>query len=270
MIHKLHGILKALAPGGVALAYSGGVDSTVLLHALLRLQREAAFPMTAYYFRTPLHTAAETQDALAAARKAGIEPVVMEHDPLQLPELRFNPTDRCYRCKHYMFSSMLQHARAQGLHAAMDGTNADDLGLYRPGLRALRELGVHSPLAEAGLSKAQVRELAAEWGLPCSSKPSAPCLATRFDYGTELTEQALRQAEAGEAVLHRRYPGRALRLRVHGSVARLELPCDLMPRALSDAPELVRELRELGYRHVTLDLLGYRSGSMDEHFSSNA
>lgn len=268
MTERLLSILRKHAADGVALAYSGGVDSTLLLHALLRLQAERPFPLLAYYFHTPLHTEEETQAALRTAHEAGAELVEMRFDPLQLPALRRNPQDRCYHCKGHIFSHMKQDAAARRLLSIMDGTNADDHRRYRPGLRALRELGVISPLAEAGLCKAEVRALAAEWGLPCATKPSAPCLATRFDYGAELSAEEIRRVEAGEALLHRRYPGRPLRLRVHGKLARLELPPELMSDALQHAPELAAELRALGYHHITLDLLGFRSGSMDEFLTT--
>lgn len=265
MPDTLESYLSRHTAGGVALAYSGGVDSTLLLHALLRLQKQQHFPLLAYYFHTPLHTDEETRAALHSAQEAGAELVEMRFDPLQLPELRMNPHDRCYHCKGHLFSHMKQHAQARGLHCIMDGTNADDHKQYRPGLRALRELGVISPLADVGMTKADVRAQAAAWGLACSAKPSAPCLATRFDYGTELTTEAIRRVEAGEALLHRRFPNQPLRLRVHGDLARLELPAQLMPQAIADAPAIAAELRALGYRHITLDLLGFRSGSMDEH-----
>ena len=267
MQQQLLSHLRAHTAGGVALAFSGGVDSAVLLHALLRLQKEAYYPLVAYYFHTPLHTEEETQAAVCAAQEAGVELVEMKFDPLQLPELRHNPQDRCYHCKGQLFALMLADARKRGLSCAMDGTNADDLTQYRPGLRALRELGVISPLAAVGMSKASVRALAAEWGLSCSTKPSAPCLATRFAYGAELTPEAVRRVESGEALLHRLFPGQPLRLRVHGEqqdLVRLELPPALMPQALAAAPQLVRELRTLGYHYITLDLQGHRSGSMDE------
>lgn len=268
MTDKLESVLRRHVAGGVALAFSGGVDSTLLLHALLRLQKKTPFALVAYYFHTPLHTEEETQAALRSAQEAGAELVEMRFDPLQLPILRFNPKDRCYHCKSHIFSHMKKDAHARGLLNIMDGTNADDHRQYRPGLRALRELGALSPLAEAGLTKAEVRALAAEWGLSCSAKPSAPCLATRFDYGAELTAEAVRRVEAGEALLHRLYPNRPVRLRVHGDIARLELPPELMPQAVADAPALARELRALGFRHVTLDLLGFRSGSMDEFITT--
>lgn len=268
-MHTLNDFLSHHVANGVALAYSGGVDSTLLLHALLRLQKSRPFPLVAYYFHTPLHTESEAQAALCAAHEAGAELVQLSFNPLKLPHLRLNPTDRCYHCKHHIFSHMQEDAAKRGLRVAMDGTNADDHREYRPGLRALRELGIISPLAEVGMTKAHVRALAAEWGLACSAKPSAPCLATRFDYGAELTEDALRRVESGEAMLRRRFPQSPLRLRVHGELARIELPPALMPQAIADAPHIARELRALGFHHITLDLLGFRSGSMDEHLKLN-
>ena len=267
MTQELEAYLRNHIAGGVALAFSGGVDSALLLHALLRLQREEPYPLVAYYFHTPLHTEEETQAAIRTAEEAGAELVVMRFNPLELPILRFNPQDRCYHCKGHIFSHMKEDAQARGLNIIMDGTNADDHKQYRPGLRALRELGILSPLAAVGMTKADVRELAARWGLACSNKPSAPCLATRFDYGAELTAEAVRRVEAGEDMLHRLFPGEPVRLRVHGAtkdIARLELPPTLMPRALEAAADIVRELRRHGFRHITLDLQGFRSGSMDE------
>lgn len=271
MEQTLENFLRGYAAGGVALAYSGGVDSTLLLHALLRLRETTPYALAAYYFRTPLQTQEETEAAIHTARQAGIEPIVMPFNPLQLPTLRFNPIDRCYHCKYHIFNHMQKDAHSRGLLTIMDGTNADDHKQYRPGLRALRELGVISPLAELGMSKAAVRAAAAAMGLACSSKPSAPCLATRFDYGAELSNEAIRRIEAGEAQLHSLFPNSPLRLRVHGEkhdIARIELPTELLPRATQLAADLSAKLKALGFRHITLDLQGFRSGSMDENLTT--
>ena len=150
-------------------------------------------------------------------------------------------------------------AREQGLATVMDGTNADDLREPRPGLRALRELGVRSPLAELGIDKATVRTMAAALGLPCADAPSAPCLATRFPYGTRLTESALCAVAEGEALIRRHLPPTAtLRLRVHGDLARIEVAPETLPTLLAAREELLAGLTPLGFRHVTLDLAGYR------------
>ena len=265
MKQRLREFLIRHAAGGVALAFSGGVDSTLLLHALLRLRAEGLIPdLLAYYFQSKLQPAADAAEVaqIASAMEAPLE--VISIDPLaDLPNLRSNPVDRCYHCKRLLFSKLTERARARGLYGIMDGTNADDLKVYRPGLQALRELGVVSPLAEAGMSKADVRLLAAEWGLSCAAKPSSPCLATRFEYGSELTEEGLRRVEHGEDTLRRLFPGAALRLRVHGDLARVELPKSELNRAVDLADSISSALHALGFTYITLDLEGMRSGSMD-------
>lgn len=265
MKQRLRESLIRHAAGGVALAFSGGVDSTLLLHALLRLRAEGLIPdLLAYYFQSKLQPAADAAEVaqIASAMEAPLE--VISIDPLaDLPNLRSNPVDRCYHCKRLLFSKLIERARARGLYCIMDGTNADDLKVYRPGLQALRELGVVSPLAKAGMSKADVRLLAAEWGLSCATKPSSPCLATRFEYGSELTEEGLRRVEHGEDTLRRLFPGAALRLRVHGDLARVELPKSELNRAVDLADSISSALHALGFTYITLDLEGMRSGSMD-------
>lgn len=263
-MNTLSAHLKTLAPQGIALAFSGGTDSALLLHLLAAIRRESPYPLSAFFFRTPLQTQEEEQAARRMAEEEGVPFSALPFDPLQLPALRFNPRDRCYLCKRQLFLQLQKAARLQGLGILMDGTNADDLHTYRPGLRALRELGISSPLAELGISKQTVRTLAAQCGLDCAAKPSAPCLATRFEYGAELTPARLQQAADAERLLQQLYPGEPLRLRVHGELARLELPRHLLTRAAGQAAELCAALKPLGFRHITLDLQGFRSGSMDE------
>lgn len=260
---RLAEFLRSHCTGGVALAFSGGVDSALLLHALIRLRREKDFPLAAFFFRTPFQTSQESQESLSLATQEGCEYEQIDINPLHLPELRKNPPERCYICKRALFTALVARARERGLGAVMDGTNADDLKQYRPGLRALRELGVMSPLAETGMSKGDVRALARRWGLPCASRPSAPCLATRFEYGAALTPEKLERAARGEEMLHRFFPDEPLRLRAHGELARIELPLHLLPRAAQQAEAISSSLREIGFSYVTLDLEGLRSGSMD-------
>ncbi len=272
MKQRLREFLIRHAAGGVALAFSGGVDSTLLLHALLRLRAEGLVQgLLACYFQSKLQPAADAAEVIqiASAMDAPLE--VISIDPLtDLPNLRYNPADRCYHCKRFLFSKLVECARSRGLYCIMDGTNADDLKLYRPGLKALRELGVISPLAEVGMSKADVRLLATEWKLGCAAKPSSPCLATRFEYGSELTEENLRRVEYGEDELRRLFPGVALRLRVHGDLARVELPKSELSRAVHFANSISSALRALGFTYITLDLEGMRSGSMDAALSSSS
>lgn len=252
--------LRALPAGGIGVAFSGGADSTLLLAAAARSGRA----VTALTAHTALHSPAELQRAESLAASLGVPLQVFRLNPLELPPVRANATDRCYHCKRALFAQMLAFAAAQGITTLADGSNADDARVYRPGRRALRELGVRSPLAELGFSKADIRRLSAALGLPTATAPAVPCLATRFDYGTELTDEALRRVQAGEAVLHRLLPGAAdLRLRVQGELARLEVPPAQFPAVLAAAAPLTAELKQLGYRYITLDLEGFRSGSFD-------
>lgn len=188
---------------------------------------------------------------------------IVRVDEFSDPAILQNPPDRCYRCKKLLFQGLLDFAEKNGLKAAADGTNFDDLSEYRPGLRALKELGIHSPLAEAGLTKSEVRRLAAEYGLRVSRKPSSPCMATRLPYGDTLTPEKLHQAAAGEELLKLRgFP--VNRVRIHGNLARVEIPKGEFSRFLEQVEEITEELKKLGILYVTLDLQGFRSGSMDE------
>lgn len=266
MKRQLLDYLGEHSAGGVALAYSGGVDSAVLLEALHRVKSMKEFSLAVFYFSTPLQDRKEEQMAREAARLSGEQLHVLRLDLFQAePRLRNNPPDRCYLCKKLLFGAMARQARELGLETLMDGTNTDDLRSFRPGLRALREFGVLSPLAEVGMDKQAVRSLAEEWKLEVARKPSSPCLATRWKHGAELTEGALSRVAAGEEQLRKMFPGKGVRLRVHGDdLARVEVEREDVPEAARQAAEMVAILHTLGFRYVTLDLEGFRSGSMDE------
>lgn len=265
MKRRLLHYLREHSEGGVALAYSGGVDSTLLLEALRRASEEAKFKWAAFYFATPLQSAREEEEAVLEAAKSDAEVHVIRLNPLQsVPTMQKNPPERCLLCKRFLFTELAHRANEFGLKVLMDGTNSDDLQSFRPGLRALQELGVLSPLAAVGMGKQDVRELAAEWNLRAARKPSVPCLATRFEYGAELTEQKLARVAAGEERLREMFPGVGLRLRVHGEgMARIEVERDILVHAVERADEIARTLRSLGFCYVTLDLEALRSGSMD-------
>lgn len=250
-LERLRAALLPLTAGGIALAYSGGVDSSLLLAVLAALRADAPFPLLALTMRSPFAP-------WGAAAPAGVPQEVVDFDALSEPRLRGNPPDRCYVCKRAFIGRFADVARARGLATLMDGTNADDLREHRPGLRALRELGVRSPLAELGLTKVDVRAMAKALRLPCADAPASPCLATRFPHGTELTAPALRAVAEGEAFLRRFLPpSAALRLRVHGDLARIEAPPETLPALLAAREELLERLTALGFRRVTLDLAGY-------------
>ncbi len=248
-LERLRAGLRPLTAGGIALAYSGGVDSALLLAVLAGMRREAGFPLLALTMRSAF--------APWGADAGEVPQMTVEVDALALPGLRGNPPDRCYRCKHDLFGRFVALARARGLATVMDGTNADDLHEDRPGLRALREWGVRSPLAELGIPKAAVRAAAAALGLPCADAPSAPCLATRFPYGTELTAEALRAVDAGEEALRALLPrATPFRLRVQGDAARIEVPPACFGGILAHREAILARLSALGFRTVALDLAG--------------
>lgn len=251
----------------VVLAFSGGVDSSLLLRMLCDQADKYKTTVYAVTIHTMLHPGKETEEAVAQAKEMGATPIVIEIDELQDAGISDNPVDRCYLCKRYMFERIAEISRQKEAYAVIEGTNADDLTEYRPGIRALGELGIHSPLADACLSKEEVRKLAAEYGIQAAEKPSSPCMATRFPYGTKLSYEKIRQAEEAEAVLRQRgyYNVRA---RVHGDLLRIEVDQDSMLKLLSEAKEITDAMQRLGYDFVTLDLEGFRSGSFDQHLES--
>ena len=250
------------ARGGCLVAYSGGVDSTFLLTVARRALGDRAAAATV---RTLFLDRAEVDDARRRAEAIGASHEIVELDLARSPEVLANPPDRCYHCKRLVFSTLRRRADELGLPALLDATHADDLRERRPGVRALRELGVASPLAEAGLGKADIRALSAALGIEGAGRPSSPCLATRVPYGTAITPEKLRRISGAENVL-RALGFAGTRVRDYGDLARIELqPADLERAALWPLRRgIVEPLLDLGYRYVTLDLAGYRSGSMDE------
>ena len=213
------------------------------------------------------HPRTDIEAARRTAAEAGVPQRVIPVDELaELPEIRQNPPDRCYLCKKLLFRKALEEAKRLGASAVVEGTNADDLGQYRPGIRAVRELGIQSPLADAGFTKAQVRRFAGELGIAAAERPSSPCMATRLPYGTRIREEVLKRLEQAENAL--RDLGYAqVRARLHGDVLRLEVEPGDIPRAAGEAEKILQILTELEFRYVTLDLEGFRSGSMDREIT---
>ena len=262
--------LWQFAPDGVALAYSGGVDSTLLLAVLAGMQKEKPFPFWAVTVRSVFQTENEWEDARSNVAGFEVNWQMICYDPLHCPEIKNNPVDRCYWCKRHFFRKIFSFAEEKQLGWVMDGTNYDDLHVYRPGRKALHELGVISPLASLGITKNDIRALAAELKLKCALKPAAPCMATRFPYGAELTEEAIERVVQGEGLLRKMFPEVSnLRLRVQESIARIEVDREWVPALAAAASTVTEGLKALGFQYITLDLEGFRSGSMDIGLAMN-
>jgi len=246
----------------VIVAYSGGVDSAYLAYAAHRALGASALCVTA---DSPSYPERHRALAIRIATGFGFNHLFVQTAEMSRPEYRANPANRCYYCKHELYTHLNALARERGIPVVADGSNADDRGDYRPGRQAAREFGVRSPLDEVGLSKLEIRELSRLAGLPTWDEPASACLSSRIPYFSEVTDEKLRMIERAEAVL-RDLGFRICRVRHHDTIARLELGREEMARALDpEVSELIdRELRAIGYAHVTIDLRGYRLGSLNE------
>ena len=255
---NLFEILRAAE--SAVIAFSGGVDSSYLLWAAREILGARALAVTLDLATVPRR---EKETAGAFCRERHISHKMLAVDQTEIPGFSENPKDRCYLCKRALFETLKREALREGFAMVADGTNADDAKGYRPGLRALAELGIRSPLREAGLTKSEIRELSHRAGLATWDAPSFACMATRFPYGTRITPEGLSRVEAAEDFL--REKGFAqFRVRVHGDLARIELPPEAFPKFLKLREETAEVFRKLGFTYVTLDVEGFRSGSMDE------
>ena len=243
-------------------AYSGGVDSAYLAYAATRTLGTRAICITADSASYPER---HREMALRLAREFGFQHEIIQTGELARPEYRANPANRCYYCKHELYTHLSQIARDRGIPVIADGSNADDRGDYRPGRQAAREFGVTSPLDTADLTKDEIRELSRRAGLPTWDEPASACLSSRIPYFSEVSEEKLRMIERAEAIL-RGLGFRICRVRHHDSIARLEFGRDEIARAVEPemAETIDRELRALGYAHVAVDLRGYRLGSLND------
>lgn len=258
----LRSYLRPLVRQGICLAFSAGVDSSLLLYLTCQEAAQVGKTVQAVIFATQLHPAADVVLAQQLCDQIGATLHVVKVDEFSIPAVKHNAPDRCYHCKKKLFTQLKETAHRLNCGVCMDGTNADDLKEYRPGLRALKELGIASPLAELGITKVQVRQMAGELGIAVAQRPSSPCLATRLPYGAEVTPQLLRRIEQGENLMKEMgFP--VVRVRVHGDIVRLEVPLEHLSALLEQRPKVVDGLHELGFSYITVDLEGFRSGSMD-------
>ena len=252
----------------VAVAFSGGVDSTLLLktaHDVLGDKAIAVTVSSAFIAHRELH------EAESFCAENSITQELITVDESEIEGFTENPPDRCYLCKHAIFTRILETARKHNILHVVEGSNVDDLGDYRPGLKALQELSIKSPLREAGLTKAEIRQLSRELGLPTWEKPSYACLASRFVYGEKITREKLCMVEQAEELLQS-LGFRQMRVRLHGNIARVEIPLEEFSRIVQDSirTKVYDTLKGLGFSYVTLDLGGYRTGSMNETLTKNS
>jgi uncharacterized protein len=259
-VARLHELLGSL--DSVLVAFSGGVDSSFLLHEAAAVLGPRCLALTTMSPTTPQ---GDLDDAVRLAAALGVAHVVRETDELEIPGYAENPINRCFFCKDNLFVICAAEARARGIAAIVDGANVDDLRDHRPGLAAAAEQGVRHPLVEAGFTKDEIRAASRAAGLETWDRPASPCLSSRFPYGTQITRDALARVAAAEEVL-RSLGLRELRVRHHDTLARIEVPADAIPVMVDPAvrERVSNELRRIGYQWVTLDLAGFRSGSLNE------
>jgi uncharacterized protein len=262
MIEKERALREIISSlGSVVVAYSGGVDSAYLAYISHDTVGSRAVAVTA---DSPSYPERHRQMAVQIAAQFGFRHEVIHTSELERPEYRANPANRCYYCKHELYTHLSQLAAER--HAiVVDGNNADDRGDYRPGRQAAREFGVRSPLDEVSLAKDEIRELSRRIGLPTWDEPASACLSSRIPYHSEVTDEKLRMIERAEQALHS-LGFRVCRVRHHDDLARIEIARDELPRALAGdtSATIIRELKAIGYRYVTIDLQGYRTGSLNE------
>jgi uncharacterized protein len=267
LVEKLNRLRSLLEPMKSAIvAFSGGVDSSFLLKVTHQVLGDNVLALTT---TSPTMPREDLESARALVALIGARHMLVESNELVIPGYAANPTNRCYLCKSNLYTICEERARQLGVEHILDGLNLDDLGDYRPGIRAAEQRRVRHPLVEAGLRKAEIRELSRSLALPTWDRPASPCLSSRFPYGTKITAEALAKVEEGERLL-RCLGFKVARVRYHDDVARLELERDEMGRIIE--PELAdlvfREFRRIGFRFVALDLKGFRSGSLNEGLAS--
>lgn len=259
---ELNNEIDKLVEEGVCVAFSGGVDSSLLLKMACLAGKKKKKAVYAITFETKLHPASDVVIAKRVAEEVGAIHEIIQVNEFENKDILKNPIDRCYQCKKYLFNNLLEFAKDKNIKNVIDGTNADDLSEYRPGLKALSELGIISPLAKLGITKKEVREIAKELNISVASRPSAPCMATRLPYNTEINFELLVKIEKGEEFI-KTLGFQVVRLRVHKDIVRIEVNKEDFLQFIEKGDVLIEYLKGLGFTYITLDLEGFRSGSMD-------
>lgn len=261
---KLEEIINQME--NAVVAFSGGVDSTYLLYIAKRVLGERVIAVIACSLSFPER---EYNEARAFCEKNGIEHITVESEELDIEGFSQNPVNRCYLCKSELFTKIREIAKQRNIRFILEGTSTDDMGDYRPGLQAISEMEIQSPLRQAGLSKAEIRQLSRELGLPTWDKQSFACLSSRFPYGETITSEKLRMVDKAEQYLLD-LGLRQVRVRIHGKLARIETDEEGFERITSEQNRLAvhKRLKEIGFTYVSLDLKGYRTGSMNETLSA--
>lgn len=259
---QLQKLLNNLCREDIGIAFSGGVDSSLLLVMAWEQAKITKKKIYAFTMDTVLHPRGDLEAARKVIQRTGAIHVILKVDELTVPEIRENPVDRCYLCKRELYSRMVSYARQNGISTILEGSNEDDMHVYRPGIRAVKELGILSPLAECSITKEEVRFLAKKYKIQVAERPSSPCLATRLPYGQSIDLELLRRIDEAETML-RSNGYKNVRVRVHGNIMRLEIDPGDLKRVIEERETLISQLKKYGFGYLTLDLEGFRSGSMD-------
>ena len=260
--------ISSLVEEGVCIAFSGGVDSSLILKIACEEGVQQNKDIHAVTFETELHPLSDVTVSKRVALEMGAVHKIIQINEFENEAILKNPIDRCYQCKKSLFINLFEFAKENNLKYVLDGTNGDDLNTYRPGVKALKELGVISPLAKLDISKEEVRAMAKELGISVASRPSAPCMATRLPYNTEISLELLGRIDKGEEYI-RELGFSVVRLRLHNDILRIEVNKEDLPRLLDNSDKVINYLKELGFVYITLDLEGFRSGSMDIYLDTN-